>query len=232
MVMVKTTYVSPLFSLSTHILLSSLSFSLFLSLSHFFFSISIMTQVSDYSVAIVRAVMNSGLSIFSIVGFGFLTIINMMIFAFGLMFEALLFITTLFYLLASESGCIEVLNGIIIGRYVPVIHSPFTLSLPPLSLLCHPSSCPCPSYCSTIILSNKNNRGGDKLFQAFEKSIKAVFVSSIKMWLFHIVFTWLTFSIFLVDLVYINAFLAGLVAIMPFVVSVGNREEKARERMR
>lgn len=59
-----------------------------------------------------------------------------------------------------------------------------------------------------------------------------MFVSSIKMWLFHIVFTWLTFSIFLVDLVYINAFLAGLVAIMPFVVSVGNREEKARDKKR
>jgi len=90
------------------------------------------------------------------------------------MFEFLLFITSLYYLLASERGCLHILNDLIIFRR------------------------------------------GDKLLDSMETSIKAIFESTVKMYAFHVLFTWLTFNLFGLDFVYISSFFSGAIAVLPF----------------
>src|SRR5689334_21550401 len=83
---------------------------------------AVLANIKEYAATIGHALMNSGncsycmfillgISFVSIVGFTFVSTINACIFAFGLAFELLLFVTSLYYLLASRRSCIEILNG-------------------------------------------------------------------------------------------------------------------------
>lgn len=48
-----------------------------------------------------------------------------------------------------------------------------------------------------------------------EKAINAVFITTIKMFTFHSLFTWLTFNVFDIPFVYITTFATGFIAIVP-----------------
>lgn len=105
--------------------------------------------------------------------FGFLNLFKVF---FRLMLDLLLFLTTLYYLLASKSSCIEVFKNLLVGR-------------------------------------------GTKLLESVEKSITGIFETSLKMYFFHVAFTWLTFSWFDIQYIFIGSFLSGIVALLPFFPS-------------
>ena len=53
------------------------------------------------------------------------------------------------------------------------------------------------------------------LQSSIEKAIKSIFLFTFKMFSFHFVFTWLTFSFFDVEMTYLASLVSGIVAIVP-----------------
>lgn len=50
---------------------------------------------------------------------------------------------------------------------------------------------------------------------SIEKAINAVFMTTMKMFIFHSLFTWLTFNVFDIQFIYMATFAAGVIAIIP-----------------
>lgn len=67
------------------------------------------------------------------------------------------------------------------------------------------------------IATNTNSQWGTRLANAIEGSISSVLVATLKLALFHGLFTWLTHTIFGAHIVYLPAVLASLLAAAPFL---------------
>uniref|UniRef100_A0A182NKU5 Transmembrane protein 245 n=1 Tax=Anopheles dirus TaxID=7168 RepID=A0A182NKU5_9DIPT len=64
-----------------------------------------------------------------------------------------------------------------------------------------------------------NNSWGPRIIQALEDSISSVVVATLKLALFHGLFTWLTHTVFGAHIVYLPAVLASILAAAPFLES-------------
>jgi len=53
--------------------------------------------------------------------------------------------------------------------------------------------------------------------RSFHNSIQGVFITTIEIFLFHSVITWLLFDIFNIDFVYIFALIAGIISLIPII---------------
>jgi predicted PurR-regulated permease PerM len=55
------------------------------------------------------------------------------------------------------------------------------------------------------------------LQKSIERSVKSIFLFTLKRFVFHFAFTWLTLSLFSIEFTYIGSLLAGVVAVLPFI---------------
>lgn len=67
------------------------------------------------------------------------------------------------------------------------------------------------------IAMNINSSWGTRLAEALEDSVSSVLVATLKLSLFHGLFTWLTHTIFGAHVVYLPAVLASVLAAAPFL---------------
>jgi predicted PurR-regulated permease PerM len=67
------------------------------------------------------------------------------------------------------------------------------------------------------IAINMHSPMGSRVAEALEDSVSSVLVATLKLALFHGLFTWLTHTVFGVHIVYLPAFLAAILAAAPFL---------------
>lgn len=68
-----------------------------------------------------------------------------------------------------------------------------------------------------VLMNLNSNSSGLRLVESLELSVSSVLVSTVKLSLFHGLFTWLTHTVFGAHVVYLPAFIASLLAAAPFL---------------
>lgn len=135
-------------------------------------NISLMKEIGDSVWIVLRT--NISL-LFSIITTSFGVLISSGSFMLAILFNSVIFFTTLYYLLQSSHD-----------RYMPI----------------------------TV---NTNSPMQVRLLDALESSVSSVLIATLKLSIFHGLFTFVTHSIFGAHVVYLPAFLAAILAAAPFL---------------
>ncbi|KAL7039763.1 hypothetical protein ACKWTF_000104 [Chironomus riparius] len=135
-------------------------------------NLSLMKEIGDSIWIVLRTNLTL---LFSIITTSFGVLISSGHFMLAILFNSVIFFTTLYYLLQSSKD-----------RYTP-------------------------------IAVNSNSAMQLRILEALESSVSSVLIATLKLSIFHGLFTFVTHSIFGAHVVYLPAFLAGVLAAAPFL---------------